>query len=253
MNTVNFPANGEMPRDSLHLRLALKNLAMSLLAVLALSAACAYAVPPDPPAPIPGTGFMYIGPNPIHAFDNVKRSSLWAASDDPVLDVATPSAECKENLDANFALLKKSATDVLTPRDRPQMDDVRMRVVHFRNPERAGNTNFARKEISLDVGLCAKSEINRQGVIAHELGHMVSIYRSKEAASIVADERQYPNITFSENEPTMEAYANQYGAQIMRGAGIDSGKWLAIIDKECSDGNLYFCREAENWRGGLTY
>jgi hypothetical protein len=196
---------------------------------------------------------MYIGPNPAHAFDNPKAATISARSDDLILNVATPSAECQANLDANFALLKKSATAILAPQDRSQMDDVRMQVVHFKDANQAGNTNYGSKVISLDVGLCDKPEINRQGVIAHELGHMVSVYRNKEAARIVADRRQYQNISFAQDDTTMEAYANQYGAQIMRGASIDCGKWLAILDKECSDGSQYFCREAANWRGGLTY
>jgi len=253
MNLSTFTGNEKIMCSFLSMNNIIKMIVTCTLASQLFSIDEAFAVPPDPISPIPGTGFMYIGPNPAHAFDNAKRPSIGPASDDPILDVATPPAACKQNMEANFALLKKSATVILNPQDRPQMDDVRMQIVHFRDPKRAGNTNYAGKEISLDVGLCDKPEINQQGVIAHELGHMISIYRSKEAARIIADERQYPNITFSQNELTMEAYANQYGAQIMRGAGINCMPWLEIIDKECSLGSQYFCREADNWRGGLTY
>lgn len=164
--------------------------------------------------------------------------------------LSSAAAACEEELRGWFDILKPAAAEIVgrathNPDRKQAMLDLKM--IH-RDDE--SETAYAtallnRGTIVTNASLCSQPLERRQAVIAHELGHFMGMeifpkYRARASQGQTA---------YTEDE----SYADQWGAKVLREVGIDSLKYLALLDDACQRGSQYFCRAAMNWRAGLTF
>lgn len=160
---------------------------------------------------------------------------------------------CRRELQEHFDTLKQHAARLSLPAGRAYIESATVYFGHIDTMHHAGSSAHARNdgranliyaEVKLDPELlCASAPATRELVVAHELGHLLSYVMR-------------PDIKQNSRYATpwqIEAWGNEYGAQILRDAGRSHIPALKIADEFCARGDQYQCDRAMAWRSGLLY